>query len=178
MPAAYRGYPRLSTHILCLLRGGDAVASGAGATGGRARTGAVTRTVHAHDVATFAHAAARWLRAGRNPATRGHDARGDGHQGHEHRADGRARRGRPIEKPRGPGADCGRDAHCPRADLDVHWSIWGQAGCQPLARAGLCRTCMVHALASHGSIELMYRKSPPACSSAGLRIGHLKRPRD
>jgi len=81
MPAAYRGCPRLSTHILCLLRGGGAVAPGAGAIGGRARTGAVTRTVHAHDVATFAHAAGWWLRAGRNPATRGHDARGDGHQG-------------------------------------------------------------------------------------------------
>jgi hypothetical protein len=39
--------------------------------------------------------------------------------------------------------------------------MWGQAGCQPRARAGLCRTCIVHALASHGSIKPMYRKSPP-----------------
>jgi hypothetical protein len=37
----------------------------------------------------------------------------------------------------------------------------GKPDANRVAHAGLCRTCMVHALASHGSIELMYRKSPP-----------------
>ena len=37
----------------------------------------------------------------------------------------------------------------------------GKPDANRVARAGLCRTCIAHALAIHGSIELMYRKFPP-----------------
>jgi hypothetical protein len=53
----------------------------------------------------------------------------------------------------------------------------GKPDANRVARAGLCRTCMVHALAIHGSIELMYRKSPPRLELNRIE-DRPKRPRD
>ena len=120
MAAAYRGCTKLSTHILCLLRGGDAVAAGAATIGDRAGAGAVAATVHAHEMATFTQTARRELRAGSSPPTREDGAAGNRYQRDEQRAEDRARRGRPVEKPRRAGADRGRDADSPPADLNRH----------------------------------------------------------
>jgi len=120
MAAAYRGCMKLSTHILCLLRGGHAVAAGAAAIGDGAGAGAVTATVHAHEMATFTQTARREFRVGRSAPTREAGAAGDRYQRHEQRADDRAHRGRPVEKPRRAGADRSRDADSPPADLNRH----------------------------------------------------------
>ena len=158
MPAAYRGCARLSTHILCLLSGGDVIASCAGTIGGRARARAVTRAVHAHDVAAFTHAARRGWRSG-SLAAREHDAGGPRDQWHEQRADGRARRGRPFEKPRGDGADRGRAEHSPPADLNVHELQWRQARCQTCGRRQPSQDLHAAEVQAHGSIGAVFCKS-------------------
>ena len=159
MPAAYRGCARLSTHILCLLNEGDVIASGAGTIGGRARARAVTRAVHAHDVAAFTHAARRGWRSGRSLAAREHDAGGPRDQWHEQRADGRARRGRPFEKPRGDGADRGRAEYSPPADLNVHELQSRQARCQTRGRRQPSQDLHAAEVRERGSIGAVFCKS-------------------
>jgi hypothetical protein len=99
MDAAYRACRGLSTHILCLLRLGQAGPPRALTPGLRARAGAIASAVHAQRVAAVAHAGPR---AGAN---RGHAARRECHERHERRADARADHGRPLEKPRRAAAD-------------------------------------------------------------------------
>ena len=168
MSAAYRGCAKLSTHILCLLRDGDVVTSSAGAICGRAGAGAVTGTVHAHDVAAFTHAAGRGLRDGGSSATREHHAGGQRDQRHEQGANGGARRGRPFEKPRRDGADRGRADHSPPAGLNVHGVQWRQAGCQTRRRHRPSQD--LRATASRPSSSCTVSRCY-VCMSGGRRIG-------